>query len=73
MTTVYLNDSKISYDQAEAYFEQAADWAKSQCFSFKGCHVQDVSDVSYHYDFVAAYHFHDPKDAVLFELRWGTN
>lgn len=73
MTTVYLNDSKIPYDKANEHFEKAADWAKQQCPSFIRHHVQDVSDVSYQYDFVAEYRFQNPKDAVLFELRWGTN
>jgi len=67
---VYLNDEKVSYEQAEEHFAEAAVWAKKQCSSFIGYHVQDVSDVSYVYDHVAQYQFKDPKDALLFELKW---
>lgn len=70
MKLVYLNDSGIPYEQAEEYFAEAALWAKNQCHSFIGHHVQDVSDVSYQYDFIAEYRFKDPKDAMLFELKW---
>jgi hypothetical protein len=70
VTTVYLNDTGIPYEQAEDYFEQAALWAKQQCKSFMGYHIQDTSDVSYQYDFVTEYRFADPKDAVWFELKW---
>lgn len=67
---VYLNDSGIDYDQAESYFVSAADWAKNQCCSFIGYHIQDVSDVSLVNDYVAEYKFKDPKDAIWFELKW---
>jgi hypothetical protein len=70
MKIVYLNDSKIAYDEAEDYFAEAAAWASRQCASFIDYHVQDVSDVSYTNDFVTEYRFHDPKDALLFELKW---
>ena len=67
---VYLNDSGIAYEQAELYFKSAAEWAKIQCQSFIGCHVQDVSDVSLTNDYIAEYRFKDTKDAVWFELKW---
>lgn len=70
MIVVYLNDEKIQYSEAQRYFEQAADWAKTHCASYIDCHVQDVSDVSLIWDHIAAYHFKDPKDALMFELRW---
>ncbi len=70
MKVVYLNDTGIAYDDAESYFEEAALWAKKQCQSFVAYHVQDVSDVSYIYDHVAQYEFKDPKDALMFELKW---
>lgn len=73
MKTVYLNDSKISYEQAQIYFADANRWAKGQCQSYIGFHVQDVSDVSYVYDHVAEYRFKDPKDAMWFELKWKTD
>ena len=71
MKVVYLTDEKIPYEHADSYFKEAADWARKQCSSFVNYHVQDVSDVSYTCDHVAQYQFNDPKDAVLFNLRWG--
>lgn len=70
MKVVYLDDAKIPYEQAQEYFESAALWARTQCSSFVNYDVQDVSDVSYHYDHVASFQFTDPKDALLFELKW---
>lgn len=67
---VYLNDAKVLYEDAVAYFTDADLWAKKQCQSYIGHHVQDVSDVSYVYDHVAEYRFKDPKDALMFELKW---
>jgi hypothetical protein len=67
---VYLNDTGIPYEQAESYFKAAAEWAKQQCSSFSGYHVQDVSDVSYTNDFITEYRFKDPKDAIWFQLKW---
>ena len=72
MIVVYLNDTGIPYEQAEDYFAEAAAWASRQCSSFVDYHIQDVSDVSYIYDHVTAYHFKDPKDALMFELKWKT-
>ena len=70
MKLVYLTDSKIPYEKAEEYFQEAADWAKQNCKTFISHTVQDVSDVSYNWDHVAEYRFRDPKDAIWFELRW---
>ncbi len=70
MKVVYLNDTGIPHETAEEYFAEAAAWASRQCSSFIDYHVQDVSDVSYIYDYVAEYGFDDPKDALLFELKW---
>ena len=70
MKTVYLNDTNVPYEQAEEYFAEAAAWASRQCSSFVNYHVQDVSDVSLINDFIVEYRFGDPKDALLFELKW---
>ncbi len=70
MKSVYLDDSKMNYDDAKKYFRDANVWALEFCQSYIGHHVQDVSDVSYTCDNIAAYQFKDPKDAVLFELKW---
>jgi len=68
--TIYLNDTNVPYEQAEEYFAEAAAWASRQCSSFVNYHVQDVSDVSLINDFIVEYRFRDPKDALLFELKW---
>ena len=70
MKTVYLNDAKMSYEKAQIYFVDADLWAKGQCQSYIGFHVQDVSDVSYQYDNIALYLFKDEKDALMFQLKW---
>ena len=73
MTAVYLDDTDIPYDQAGEYFAEAAAWASRQCPSFVDYYVQDVSDASYSNDFITAYYFKDPKDALLFQLKWKTS
>lgn len=73
MKVVYLTDSGIPYEKAEAHFVKAAAWASHQCPSFVDYHVQDVSDHSYTNDFITEYRFRDPKDAMLFQLRWKTD
>ena len=70
LKVVYLDDSNMNTDEAETFFKEAAEWAHRQCSSFVDYYVQDVSDVSYTFDFVAEYGFNDPKDALLFELKW---
>lgn len=72
MKVVYLTDAKIPYENVQDHFKEIEKWAKNQCPSFVGYDVQDVSDVSYHYDHVAQYTFLDPKDAVWFEMKWRT-
>ena len=70
MIEVYLDDSKIAYDDAEQYFTDAHDWAKKNCLSYKGHDVRDVSDFSYANDFIALYLFENEKDAMFFQLKW---
>lgn len=70
MKVVYITDTGIPYESAEEFFAEAAAWASRQCPSFIDYHVQDVSDASYVNDFITAYHFTDPKDAMLFELKY---
>ena len=70
MIVVYLNDVDMSYEEAAEYFEEAGAWASRQCQTFVDFDVQDTSDVSYIYDQVAGYRFKDPKDALMFELKW---
>jgi hypothetical protein len=73
MKVVYLTDTEIPYDTVEQFFAEAAAWASRQCVSYIDYYVQDVSDVSYTNDFIAEYGFEDPKDAMLFQLRWKTS
>ena len=70
MNVVYLNDTGIRYEDAEEFFAKAAAWASRQCVSYIDYHFQDVSDVSYIYDYIAEYGFDDPKDALMFALKW---
>jgi hypothetical protein len=70
MIVVYLNDTGVAYEQAEEFFAEASAWASRQCASYVDYHVQDVSDHSYTNDFITEYRFNDPKDAMLFQLRW---
>jgi hypothetical protein len=70
MKVVYLNDEKLPYEEAQNYFDEAAAWASRQCPSYIDYDVQDVSDVTLVCDQVAQYRFKDPKDALLFELKW---
>lgn len=67
---VYLSDTGIASNQTEEHFAEAAAWASRQCASYIDYHVQDVADISYTNDFIAQYGFNDPKDALLFELKW---
>jgi hypothetical protein len=73
MKVVYITDKGIPYEQAEEHFAEAAAWASRHCSSFVDYHVQDVSDFSYTNDFITEYKFTDPKDVVLFQLRWKTD
>ena len=70
MRVVYLDDTGIRYEEAEEHFAVAASWATQQCSSFVDYHVQDVSDVSLINDLVEEYRFNDPKDALMFQLKW---
>lgn len=70
MISVYINDSKTNYDNAEEYFAGIDAWAREYCDSYQGYHLQDVSDVSYQWDYVAQYVFGNDKDANWFSLKW---
>jgi hypothetical protein len=71
MNEVLITDSESGgYEFNEAYFGAIDRWATENCNSYRGYHVQDVSDFSLLWDEIAAYQFEDDKDAVLFTLRW---
>lgn len=69
---VYLTDenSKLDYNYQRLYFIDAAIWATKFCSSYKSFDIQDVSDASLVCDQIAAYHFEDPKEALMFQLKW---
>ena len=70
--SVYINDSKntYQYNWSEQYWLDIDSWARNNCTSYVGYHVQDVSDVSVQWDKIGEYRFFDEKDAVFFELKW---
>lgn len=45
-------------------------WCLANCKSFIWMDVTDVSDSSYQWDEIAAYYFHDSRDAVMFTLKY---
>jgi hypothetical protein len=63
---IVLYDVDISTAVSE---EEIVQWLVSNCISYT-LELIDVSDLSYKYDTAFAYNFDDPKDAMLFELRW---
>jgi hypothetical protein len=68
---VLINDDKSGgYDNNHNFFNERDKWASENCLSYTGMHIQDVSDVSYLWDEIAAYYFDDQKDQTLFILRW---
>ena len=71
MPSVLINDSKSpGYEQNGVYFTEIHLWALNTCKSYRGMHIQDVSDVSLQWDEIAEYTFEDEKDAMFFELKW---
>lgn len=45
-------------------------WALKNCKTFVFMHEQDVSDVSYQFDYVYGFYFGDEKDVNWFKLKW---
>lgn len=72
MITLFLTDENMSYDAAQAHYQEANAWAQAHCESYQGCHVQDVVDFSMYNDLIAAYGFTDSQDACAFALKWCT-
>lgn len=71
LITVYLSDQGLlSYDQARWHFIDASIWALYNCKSFQGYEIVETSDVSYEWDQIAEYRFTDPRDVLLFKIRW---
>lgn len=51
-------------------FQEAANWAASNCPSYLNVSVTDISDFSYVADEIAVYKFTNSADAAMFTLRW---
>ena len=70
MEVLVSDKNSPSYEANRQYFAGIDDWAKAHCATYKGYHVQDVSDVSMIFDEIAGYYFDDEKDAMWFRLKW---
>ena len=63
----------ITDNDAEAAgepFWKIKKWCLAHCKSYTWMDVTDVSDASGLWDEIAAYWFHDEKDAVMFTLKY---
>ena len=63
----------ITDNDAEAVgepFWKIKKWCLAHCKSYVWFDVTDVSDASGLWDEIAAYWFHDEKDAVMFTLKY---
>jgi hypothetical protein len=70
---VYLNDRHLDWDKAKDYFLEVSQWAANFCKTYCSYRVQDVTDVTYDYDQIACYYFHEKdsdEDILLFCLKW---
>ena len=45
-------------------------WCLAHCQSYVWFDVTDVSDVGYQWDEIAAYYFHNERDALMFKLKY---
>jgi hypothetical protein len=71
MIEILINDDKSGgYNNNHNFFSERDSWAKKNCNSYAGMHIQDVGDVSYLWDEIACYRFTDAKDATMFNLKW---
>ena len=70
MIEVFLSDKNMTYEAGKQRFIDADQWANNICSTYRGYHIQDVSDFSYDRDQVALYLFESEEDAAWFKLRW---
>ena len=73
MKEIYLTDKGLNWDKAKDYFLNVSQWASNFCKTYINYHVQDVTDVTYEYDQIACYYFHEQnsdEDIMLFCLKW---
>lgn len=71
MISVFVTDDGMSYEQAEQHFVELDSWARENCASYVGHHVQDVTDFSPVNDLIAQFGFNTESDVAWFRLRWG--
>ncbi len=69
MIKVCVGDREEWVDARDEFVDMQY-WAYKHCKSFVAMNIQDVSDVSMRYDYVAEFSFTDDRDATLFSLRW---
>lgn len=70
MEVLISDKNSPGYEANHQYFADIDAWAKENCASYQGYHVQDVSDVSLISDEIAGYYFNDEKDIMWFRLKW---
>ena len=71
MISVLVTDTRSAdYEHNAEYFGAINEWAAEHCSSYRGYHVQDVSDTSYQWDEIAEYLFESQADELLFRLKW---
>jgi hypothetical protein len=58
------------YDYNQDYYDSMDAWAQEHCASYVGYIVIDVADVSAFWDEIGEYEFRDPKDAMVFTLKF---
>lgn len=66
---ILLNDEEIEKKHGTTPWA-VKQWARENCKSFVWMNEQDVSDVSYQWDYIFAFYFVEDKDANWFQLRW---
>ena len=67
---VVLNDHNYDDTTMVTRIEDAHEWARTYCKSFKKVDVVDVSDFSLTSNLVATFSFTSDLDAMMFKLQW---
>ena len=60
----------VDCEQAGEPFWKIKKWCLAHCQSYIWFDVTDVSDVGYQWDEIAAFYFHDERDALMFKLKY---
>jgi len=67
---ICITDDGMTYKQAEEHFVKLDAWARENCASYVGHHVQDVTDFSLMHDLIAQFRFSEERDVAWFKLKW---